>query len=70
MLFDVDPGNPVRDTLKAERRKEPIENGTRIARYEGLIQTRVKNFFVDLIEERHGSCDGTDSADQSVGVFV
>jgi hypothetical protein len=51
MLFDVDPGNPVRDTLKAERRKEPIENGRRIARRDRLIQTRATNFFVDLIEE-------------------
>ena len=51
MLFHVVPGNPVRDTLKAERREEPIENGWRIARRDSSIQTRVTNFFVDLIEE-------------------
>jgi hypothetical protein len=51
MLVHVAPGNPVRDALKAERRKEPIENGRRIARRGGLIQTRMTNFFVDLIEE-------------------
>ena len=51
MLLHVTPGNPVRDALKAKRRKEPIENGRRIARRESLIQTRLTNFFIDLIEE-------------------
>lgn len=51
MLLHVAPGNSVRDTLKAERRKEPIENGRRIARRDSLIQTRVSNFFVDLTEK-------------------
>jgi hypothetical protein len=51
MLLHVAPGYPVRDTLKAKRRKKPIENGRRIARRDSLIQTRVTNFFVDLIEE-------------------
>ena len=51
MLFHVAPGNLVGDPLKAERREKPIENGRRIARRNSLIQTRVTNFFVDLIEE-------------------
>ena len=70
MLFHIAPGNPVRDTLKAESRKEPIENGRRMARGDSLIQTRVTNFLVDLIEERQGSADCTDGADQSIGIFV
>jgi hypothetical protein len=51
MLLHVAPGNPVRDTLKAKRRKEPVENGLRIARRDSSIQTRLTNFFVDFIEE-------------------
>jgi hypothetical protein len=51
MLVHVAPGNPVRDTLKAKRRKEPVENGRRVVRRDSLIQTRLTNFFVDLIEE-------------------
>jgi hypothetical protein len=51
MLLHVAPGNPVRDPLKAERCEKPIENGPRIARHDSLNQTRVMNFFVDLIEE-------------------
>jgi len=51
MLLHVAPSNTVRDTLKAERRKDPIENGRRIARRDSLIQTRLTNFFVYLIEE-------------------
>jgi len=51
MLLHVAPGNPVRDALKAECREEPIENGLRVARRDSLIQTRLTNFFVYLIEE-------------------
>ena len=70
MLFHVGPGNPVRDTLKAKRCKEPIENRRRIARGNSLIQTRLTNLAVDLIQKRQGSRECTDTADQSVGVFV
>lgn len=52
MLLHVIPGNLVGDTLKAERRKEPIENGRRFARRDSLIQTRVSNLVVDLIGQR------------------
>ena len=51
MPFHVAPGNPIRDTLEAERRKEPIENGWRIARHDSFRQTRLTNFLVYLIEE-------------------
>jgi len=51
MLLHVASGNSIRDSLKAERCKEPIENGRRLARRDSLIQTRMTNFFVDLIEE-------------------
>ena len=52
MLFDVAPGNPVRDALKAKRRQEPVKNRWRIARRDSVIQTSVTDFFVNLIEER------------------
>lgn len=51
MLLHVAPGNPVRDALKAECRKEPIENGRGIARRDGLIQTRVTIFLLDLFKK-------------------
>ena len=51
MFLHVASGDPVRDPLKAERGKKPIENGRRIPRSDSLIQTRVTNFFVDLNEE-------------------
>jgi hypothetical protein len=52
VLLHVAPGNSVRDALKAERREEPIENGSRIARHDSFIQACVTDFLVDLIEER------------------
>lgn len=63
MLLHVVPGNPVRDPLKAEGRKEPIENGRGNTRCDSLVQTRVTNFLVDLIEEGQRSSDSTDRPD-------
>src|SRR5437868_2025149 len=52
MLLHVVTGNLVGDPLEAERREEPIDNGGRIARRDSLIEPRLTNLLVDLIEQR------------------
>lgn len=51
MLLHVAPRGAVGDTLKAERRQEPIEDRRRIAQRDCLIQARLTKFVIDLIDQ-------------------
>ena len=67
MLLHVLPSDPVRDPLEGEGCEKPIKNRRCAIKGDGLVQTGLANFSINLIEKRYGPRDGTDCLDQAFG---
>src|SRR5882672_2986464 len=69
MPLHVRAGDPVGDALVAERRKKPIEDRWRVATGDGLTQTCLADFGVDLVEKGHQPRQSADRPYQKAGAL-
>lgn len=65
MFCHVVAGDTVGDTLKAEGRHQPIENGRSVAMRDRLNQSSFSGLGIDFVKKGHRTCDGANGVNQA-----